>query len=49
MSGPGKVPGRLDFAHPLAVALGGAIYVPEIKNWRLQKFVPQPSEAKRNE
>jgi hypothetical protein len=31
------------------VALGGAINVPEIKNWRTPKFVPQLPEAKRNE
>ena len=48
-SGPGKLPGRLNFAHHLAVAPSGALYVAEIKNWRVQKFVPQPPGAKRNE
>lgn len=35
----GKAPGRLDFAHHIAVDSDGAIYVAEIKNWRVQKFV----------
>ena len=34
----GKVPGKLDFAHHLAVDSEGSIYVAEIKNWRVQKF-----------
>jgi len=38
VSGPGKTPGLLDFAHHLAVGPSGAIYVAEIKNWRAQKF-----------
>ena len=38
LSGPGKLPGLLDFSHHLAVAPGGNIYVAEIKNWRVQKF-----------
>jgi DNA-binding beta-propeller fold protein YncE len=36
----GKAPGRLDFAHHLAVDSKGAIYVAEVKNWRVQKWVP---------
>lgn len=39
LSGPGKLPGLLDFAHHLAVGRSGDIYVAEIKNWRVQKFV----------
>ncbi len=34
----GKTPGKLDFAHNIAVDSTGAIYVAEIKNWRVQKF-----------
>lgn len=34
----GKAPGLLDFAHNIAVDSTGAIYVAEIKNWRVQKF-----------
>ncbi|MBI3207760.1 MAG: 6-bladed beta-propeller [Candidatus Solibacter usitatus] len=34
----GKEQGKLDFAHHLAVDSAGAIYVAEIKNWRVQKF-----------
>ena len=34
----GKLPGELDFAHSIAVDSTGAIYVVEIKNWRVQKF-----------
>ena len=34
----GKAPGDLDFAHHLSVDSTGAIYVTEIKNWRVQKF-----------
>lgn len=34
----GKTPGKFDFAHNLAVDSTGAIYVTEIKNWRVQKF-----------
>jgi DNA-binding beta-propeller fold protein YncE len=36
----GKVPGKFDFAHNIAVDSAGAIYVVEIKNWRVQKFAP---------
>jgi DNA-binding beta-propeller fold protein YncE len=35
----GKAPGKFDFAHSIAVDSTGAIYVAEIKNWRVQKFV----------
>ncbi len=34
----GKLPGELDYAHSIAVDSSGAIYVVEIKNWRVQKF-----------
>lgn len=39
LSSFGKTPGKLDTAHYLAVDSTGAIYVAEIKNWRVQKFV----------
>jgi DNA-binding beta-propeller fold protein YncE len=35
----GKAPGKFDFAHHLDVDSRGNIYVAEIKNWRVQKFV----------
>ena len=35
----GKVEGKLDFPHHLAIDSTGALYVAEIKNWRVQKFV----------
>jgi DNA-binding beta-propeller fold protein YncE len=41
LSGPGKLPGLLDYAHHMAIGPSGTIYVAEIKNWRVQKFVPQ--------
>jgi DNA-binding beta-propeller fold protein YncE len=34
----GKAPGKFDFPHNIAVDSTGAIYVAEIKNWRVQKF-----------
>jgi DNA-binding beta-propeller fold protein YncE len=34
----GKVEGKLDFPHHLAIDSTGALYVAEIKNWRVQKF-----------
>jgi DNA-binding beta-propeller fold protein YncE len=34
----GKTQGKFDFAHNIAVDSTGAIYVAEIKNWRIQKF-----------
>ncbi|MBK9166176.1 MAG: hypothetical protein IPM24_01790 [Bryobacterales bacterium] len=36
----GKMPGQFDFAHHIAVDSSGAIYVAEIKNFRVQKFAP---------
>ena len=38
LSSYGRVPGKLDFAHNIAVDSAGAIYVSEIKNWRVQKW-----------
>ena len=35
----GKVEGKLDFPHHMAVDSTGALYVAEVKNWRVQKFV----------
>jgi hypothetical protein len=37
---PGKMPGEFGFAHQIAVAPCGNIYVAEIVNWRVQKFLP---------
>ncbi len=34
----GKAPGKLDFVHNIAPDSTGAIYVAEVKNWRVQKF-----------
>src|SRR5262249_53845290 len=46
----GKTPGKLDFAHSIAVDSTGAIYVVEIKNWRVQKFaVPGRNETRSGE
>jgi hypothetical protein len=39
LSSFGKTQGKLDFAHNIAVDSVGSIYVAEIKNWRVQKFV----------
>jgi DNA-binding beta-propeller fold protein YncE len=39
LSSYGKVQGKLDFPHSIAVDSAGAIYVAEIKNWRVQKFI----------
>ena len=39
MSSFGKSPGKLDFAHEIAVDSEGSIYVAEIKNLRVQKWV----------
>jgi DNA-binding beta-propeller fold protein YncE len=36
---PGKLPGEFLFAHHLTVSPAGEIYVAEILNWRVQKFV----------
>ncbi len=38
LSGYGKSPGKLDFAHNMALDSTGTLYVAEIKNWRVQKF-----------
>ena len=38
LSGYGKAPGKLDFVHNIAIDSTGALYVAEIKNWRVQKF-----------
>lgn len=40
ISSAGKTAGKVDFAHHLAVDSRGNVYVAEIKNWRVQKFVP---------
>jgi DNA-binding beta-propeller fold protein YncE len=40
IGGPGRMPGQFDFAHHISVAKSGAVYVTEIKNWRVQKFIP---------
>jgi hypothetical protein len=42
---PGKLPGQFAYAHHLAVSKRGEVYVAEILNWRVQKFVPRPSTA----
>ena len=39
LGGHGKAPGKFDYPHSIAVDSTGAIYVAEIKNWRVQKFV----------
>jgi sugar lactone lactonase YvrE len=41
LSGPGRLPGQLDYSHHMAVGPSGSLYVAEIKNWRVQKFVPR--------
>jgi DNA-binding beta-propeller fold protein YncE len=38
LSSYGRIPGKVDFAHSIAVDSTGAIYVSEIKNWRVQKW-----------
>lgn len=37
----GKLAGQLDFVHHLAVDSNRNLYAAEIKNWRVQKFVPR--------
>jgi DNA-binding beta-propeller fold protein YncE len=37
----GKIPGRFDFIHHMAIDSQGSLYVAEIKNWRVQKFAWQ--------
>lgn len=40
LSGYGKAPGKLDYAHSIAVdQTDGSLYAVEIKNWRVQKWV----------
>ena len=39
LGGHGKVAGKFHFPHSVAVDSTGAIYVAEILNWRVQKFV----------
>ncbi|HVW87447.1 MAG TPA: peptidyl-alpha-hydroxyglycine alpha-amidating lyase family protein [Bryobacteraceae bacterium] len=39
LGGHGKGAGKFDFPHSIAVDSAGAVYVAEIKNWRVQKFV----------
>ncbi len=41
----GKVPGKFDFVHNIALDSTGAIYVVEIKNWRVQKFAGREKAA----
>ena len=41
LSGPGKLPGELDYSHHLAIGPSRSLYVAEIKNWRVQKFAAQ--------
>ena len=41
LGGHGKIPGKFDFVHNLAVDSEGNIYTAEIKNWRVQKFSPK--------
>jgi DNA-binding beta-propeller fold protein YncE len=41
----GRTPGKFDYAHNIAIDSEGALYVVEIKNWRVQKFAR--SEATR--
>jgi hypothetical protein len=39
LSSYGKIPGKVDVPHYIAVDSTGAIYVAEVRNWRVQKFV----------
>ena len=41
LGSPGKGPGQFAFAHYLCVGNNAELYVAEILNWRVQKFVPQ--------
>jgi len=41
LGGPGKAPGEFDAPHGIAVDSAGAIYVAEVANQRVQKFVKQ--------
>lgn len=38
---PGKIAGQFGFAHQIVVAPSGNLYVSEIVNWRVQKFIPR--------
>ncbi|MDQ6676935.1 MAG: peptidyl-alpha-hydroxyglycine alpha-amidating lyase family protein [Acidobacteriota bacterium] len=35
----GRIPGKFNYPHSLAIDSTGALYVAEIRNWRVQKFV----------
>ena len=35
----GKQPGNLYFSHHLAISKTGELYVAEVGNWRVQKFL----------
>jgi hypothetical protein len=37
----GKVAGKFDYVHGLAVDTDDSIYTVEIKNWRVQKWIKQ--------
>jgi len=37
---PGKKPGNFSFAHAIAVGKQGELFISEILNWRVQKFIP---------
>jgi DNA-binding beta-propeller fold protein YncE len=39
LGGPGKAPGQFAYAHGIAVGASNEIYIAEILNWRVQKFV----------
>jgi DNA-binding beta-propeller fold protein YncE len=41
LGSPGKGPGQFAYAHHLAVSSQGELFVAEILNWRVQKFVPR--------
>jgi sugar lactone lactonase YvrE len=45
LGGKGKGPGRFHFAHAVAIGGDGSLYVAEIRNWRVQKFVPARGRA----
>lgn len=47
LGGYGKIPGKLDFVHHLALDSTGALYAAEIKNWRVQKFAVRSSASLR--
>ena len=36
---PGKAPGQFSFSHHLALGKEGELYVAEVLNWRVQKFL----------